>query len=61
MIKKDYQIIADALRQAYSQIYHLENAKSFFNQVVANIELKLAQDNERFNVVKFEKAIYGHS
>lgn len=54
MMKKDYKIIADVLKEV---LFQTKN-KNFVQLTINLLNPKLQEDNYRFNQKKFEKAIY---
>ena len=59
MTKKDYILIASSFRQANSQCKDLpqyEFINPYRTQLLANLEFHLKNDNDKFNVSKFEQA-----
>ena len=68
MTRKDYVVIAGAIRAAGrtwtltterdTQLFKL-GAVSMMNQIIGGMSAALAQENPRFDAVKFEEAAWG--
>jgi len=65
MTKKDYELIAGAINEAWvkSQNYYEEGSiniacRDAIREVAGNIGNKLNEDNPRFNPFKFEEACF---
>jgi hypothetical protein len=64
MTKKDYQLIADTILEAYDEMgnfidgENVEVACDGLDVLVEKITKALYLDNPKFNIVKFKSAIY---
>lgn len=57
MTKKDYNIIARAINQVYSE-HKNTISQGAINEIVVNLINEMHNDNSRFDEDKFRKAIY---